>query len=250
MVWKYKVRLVASGYSQIAGHDFHETFAPTAKFKSICIVLNLAAIYDWELHGIDIENAFLESDLEETIYMKLPVDTFMEANGKPVIVRLKKSLYGLKQAGELFYKLMKRILTSEDTGMKCCTHDMCVFTLFDDETNERVIVLLWVNDIIITDYLLTIVERIIGCIECNVKKISNLGEITRYIGIDLSRERVNHTLELTQVPYTKSVIANLGPNLKATSVPLHPYHDYRAKNEGEVNPPLHGELGSLRYLSD
>jgi hypothetical protein len=61
--WKYKVRLVACGYSQIAGHDFNETFAPTAKFKSICIVLNLAAIFDWDLHGIDIENAFLESDL-------------------------------------------------------------------------------------------------------------------------------------------------------------------------------------------
>ena len=41
--WKYKVRLVACGYSQIAGHDYHETFAPTAKFKSICNVLNLAA---------------------------------------------------------------------------------------------------------------------------------------------------------------------------------------------------------------
>ena len=47
--WKYKVRLVACGYSQIAGHDFNETFAPTAKFKSICIVLNLAAIFDWDL---------------------------------------------------------------------------------------------------------------------------------------------------------------------------------------------------------
>ena len=42
--WKYKVRLVACGYSQIAGRDFHQTFAPTAKFKSICIILNLAAI--------------------------------------------------------------------------------------------------------------------------------------------------------------------------------------------------------------
>ena len=66
----------------------------------------------------------------------------------------------------------------------------------------------------------------------------------------MTRDRTNHTLELTQIPYTKSVIAKFGPNLKATSVPLNPYHDYRAKNEGEVNPPLHGELGSLRYLSD
>ncbi len=58
----------------MAGHDFHETFAPTAKFKSICIVLNLAAIFGWDIHGLDIENAFLESDLEKTIYMQQPID--------------------------------------------------------------------------------------------------------------------------------------------------------------------------------
>ena len=68
---KYKIRLVACGYSEIAGHDYNETFAPTAKFKSICIVLNLAAIHDWEIYGLDIENAFLESDLDATIYMNL-----------------------------------------------------------------------------------------------------------------------------------------------------------------------------------
>ena len=57
----------------MAGNDYHETFAPTAKFKSICIVLNLATIFNWDIHGLDIENAFLESDLDEKIYMKLPV---------------------------------------------------------------------------------------------------------------------------------------------------------------------------------
>ena len=106
-------------------------------------------------------------------------------------------------AGELFYKLMKRILTCEETGMKCCMHDMCVFTLFDDEINERVITLLWVDDIIITGNTLSIVERIIGCIESNVKKISKMGEITRYIGVDLKKDITN----------TKSVIEKFGPNL-------------------------------------
>ena len=52
--WKYKVRLVACGYSQVAGNDYHETFAPTAKFKSICIVFNLATIFNWDIHGLDI----------------------------------------------------------------------------------------------------------------------------------------------------------------------------------------------------
>ena len=78
---------------------------------------------------------------------------------------------------------------------------MCVFTLLDDETNERVIVVLWVDDIIITGNSISIVERIISHIEYNVTKMSNLGQMTRYIGIDMVRDKVNRTLELTQVPY-------------------------------------------------
>jgi len=74
--WKYKVRPVACGYSQVAGTDFHETFAPTARFTSNCIVLNLAAICNWDIQGLGIENAFLESNLHEDIYMKLPIDVF------------------------------------------------------------------------------------------------------------------------------------------------------------------------------
>ena len=248
--WKYKVRLVACGYSQVAGHDYHETFAPTAKFKSICIVLNLAAIFNWDIHGIDIENAFLESDLEETIYMQLPIDTYKEEDGKPVIVKLKKSLYGLKQAGELFYKLMKRILTSADLGMKCTVHDMCVFTWNDPETSESAIVLLWVDDIIITGNSRPIIDRIINHIVQDVTKITDLGEITRYIGLDIKRDRINHTLELTQVPFTKSVIGKLGPGLKPAKVPLNPFLDYREPNSTGSNPPLYSELGSLRYLAD
>ena len=249
--WKYKVRLVACGYSQVAGNDFHETFAPTAKFKSICIVLNLAAIFDWNIHGLDIENAFLESNLDETIYMKMPTDTYSEPNGQPVVVKLKKSLYGLKQAGELFYKFMKSILIDVKLGMKCCIHDTCVFTYNDVETSETAIVVLWVDDIIVTGNSQVVIDKIINHIEANVTKLCNLGEITRYIGIDITRDRTNRTLELTQVPYTKSVIEKLGPGLKSTSVPLNPYLDYRIKNdENIVNQPLHTELGSLRYLAD
>ena len=248
--WKYKVRLVACGYSQIAGSDFHETFAPTARFKSICIVLNLATICNWDIQGLDIENAFLESDLDEVIYMKLPTDVYCESTGQPVIVKLQKSLYGLKQAGELFYRLMRSILILEPLSMKCCIHDMCVFTTHNVETSESGIVVLWVDDIIVTGNSRVIIDRIIKHIEDHVTKMSNMGEISRYIGLDITRDRAKHTLVLTQVPYVKSVIGKLGPNLKPTKVPLNPYHDYREVNTGESNKPLHVELGSLRYIAD
>ena len=99
---------------------------------------------------------------------------------------------------------MRRILTTEELDMKCCIHDMYVFTFFDDETNERVITVLWVDHIIVTGNSLMIVNRIIDHIESKVTKMQNLGEITRYIVSGMVRDGVNHTLELTQVPFTRS----------------------------------------------
>ena len=105
---------------------------------------------------------------------------------------------------------------------------MCVFTWNDSETHETAIVLLWVDDIII--------DHIVAHIDQNVTKLNDLDEISRYIGMDIKRDRTNHTLELTQVPFTKSVINKLGPNLKSAKVPLNPFLDYRVPNTDSVNP--------------
>ena len=66
----YQGHLVAQGFTQ-CGKDFYETFAPVAKIESICMLLAIAAILDWEIHVINVDSAFLNSKMPEdqTIYL-------------------------------------------------------------------------------------------------------------------------------------------------------------------------------------
>jgi hypothetical protein len=102
-VIKFKARLVACGYSQVLGVYYDRSKFPTACFRSIMILLHIAIVFGWVKAHFDIGNAYLEADIDKDIYMYLPLDwTF----GKPTLVKLNKNLYGLKQAGLLWYLLM------------------------------------------------------------------------------------------------------------------------------------------------
>ena len=62
---RFKARLVARGFSQIYGVDYLDTYAPVVKFASIRILLAIAAVYELEIHQMDIVTAFLAGELEE-----------------------------------------------------------------------------------------------------------------------------------------------------------------------------------------
>lgn len=66
--FRYKARLVAKGFSQKAGINFNEVFAPVVKHCSIIILMGLVNHFDLELHQLDVKTAFLNGDLEEDIY--------------------------------------------------------------------------------------------------------------------------------------------------------------------------------------
>ncbi|KAK8554259.1 hypothetical protein V6N12_031225 [Hibiscus sabdariffa] len=68
----YKGRLVAKGFRQIHGVDYDETFSPVAMFKSIRILLAIAAFHDYEIWQMDVKTAFLNGKLEDDVYMTQP----------------------------------------------------------------------------------------------------------------------------------------------------------------------------------
>jgi len=85
------VRLVIRGDHQEEGIDYTKTFAPITKMTCVRCFLSVAIAQGWELHQLDVNNAFLHGDLDEEVYMKLPYGYNASTSNK--VCRLKMSLY-------------------------------------------------------------------------------------------------------------------------------------------------------------
>jgi hypothetical protein len=94
---KYKARFFSHGFSQKEGIDYEDTFTLVARYTSIRTIIALAAKMKWKLHQMDVKTTFLNSVIEEEVYIEQP-QGFEVEDRKSHVCRLKKSLYGLKQA--------------------------------------------------------------------------------------------------------------------------------------------------------
>ena len=97
---KYKARLVAGGHRQTS-NSYNETSSPTARPATIKILFAKSANEKRILRTFDVKGAYLKSKIDEDIYMLLPIQ---HKGDKPQWVKLIKSIYGLKQAGKLWYE--------------------------------------------------------------------------------------------------------------------------------------------------
>ena len=142
---KYKARLVAKGFLQIEGIDYTDTFAPGTQLTSFRIMLILAANYNLKITHLDVKTAFLNSDLKETIYVRLP-EGAQSPDGQSV-ARLHKSIYGLKQAGHDWYQCSEKFILEHDKRTKRSLAEPCLYFLFTKEL--QVFILVHVDDYII-----------------------------------------------------------------------------------------------------
>jgi len=122
-VARYKARLMAHGFRQREGIDYTKTYSSTISFAAIRTVLSRAAMENKEIVQLDIVTAFLESNVEEELYLPLPKEFGLANNGNVILnsnridlgvsvtVRLNQSLYGLKQAGRNWYNTLESYFT-------------------------------------------------------------------------------------------------------------------------------------------
>ncbi|GJS91424.1 retrovirus-related pol polyprotein from transposon TNT 1-94 [Tanacetum coccineum] len=112
-ILKNKARLVARGYRQEEGIDFKESFAPVARLDAIQIFLTYVAHMNMIVYQIDVKTAFLNSILREEVYVSQP-DGFVDQDNPNQVYKLKKALYGFKQASRAWYDLFSKFLLSQE----------------------------------------------------------------------------------------------------------------------------------------
>ena len=139
---RYKARLVAQDFTQTYGIDYDETFAPVVKLNSIRVLLSIAVNLDWPLLQFDIKNAFLNGDLDEEIYMRIPPG-FEGKIGSGNVCKLKKSLYGLKQSPRAWFK--KLSMTLNQLGYKQGQFDHTLF-IKSSMGGKKAILIVYVDD--------------------------------------------------------------------------------------------------------
>ena len=139
---RYKARVVAKGFTQEHGIDYEETFSPVTRYKSIRYLLAHAALEDWEIEAIDVKTAYLYGELKEEIYMAQP-EGFIKSGQEHKVCKLVKSIYGLKQAGWVWYETISKTLQKK-LGFQQLHSDAGVHVL-----RQREGLILYVDDLLI-----------------------------------------------------------------------------------------------------
>ncbi|GJT70493.1 retrovirus-related pol polyprotein from transposon TNT 1-94 [Tanacetum coccineum] len=124
VVSRNKARLVAQGYNQQESIDYDETYAPVARLESIRILLSYACALDFKLFQMDVKSAFLNSFINEEVYVAQPPG-FIDFEKLDHVYKLKKALYGLKQAPKACSNLIIVQIYVDDIIFGLTCQDMC-----------------------------------------------------------------------------------------------------------------------------
>jgi hypothetical protein len=235
---------VAKGYTQVEGEDHGDTFSPTGKPTLLRIIVAMAAKNKWQIEQMDAVAAFLNSNLDEEIYLEQP-EGFNDGSG--FVWKLKKSIYGLKQLARLWHIEVDKHLKS--IGFVKTYGDECVF--FRQQHDRTSVIYLHVDNMIITG-------SNIDNVKSKIKSkwaMEDLGIAKQIVGIEIINTK-DRGYQIHQESMIRNILKRFNmTDCKPASTPFAPNThlvkstDKESTTFLEDNDCYRSAVGSTMYLA-
>ena len=192
---------------------------------------------------MDVRTTFLNGDLVEDVYMSQPID-FKEVGKKNMIYKLKKSIYGLKQASRQWYIKFDEVVTAN--GFKDNIVDQCIYMKVSG--SKYILLVLYVDNILLAanDIDLLVEAKHLLFSHFDMK---DLREASYVLDIQILRDRPNGILRLSQQTYIECILKML--NMQSCSFGKTPIvnGDIFSKGQCPHNDIKRDQMKSVPYSS-
>jgi hypothetical protein len=236
--------LVAQGFSQVLFVDYSSTFAPVAKSVSIQFIAIYSAVHGRFLDCFDATQAFLWGNLMRVIFLRYPQG--YNANLKGGVWHLLKSLYGLKQASRVWYKLLHSVL--KRLGFVCSEFDHTIFVFKDTWSNQDVhcILAMHVDDGLAgcnSQAFLNFIKAEIG----KAFSIKDLSPLCTFLGVQFECDLVTHEIWIHQEAYINTLLEEYHlTDCDPVATPLDHHHPFGV--DTDVYPHIPNFLRAFQHL--
>ncbi|KAI9918954.1 hypothetical protein PsorP6_011913 [Peronosclerospora sorghi] len=218
---KYKARVVAKGFSQRYGEDYTETFSPVVRQSTVRVVLVVVVTRRMKRLQLDIKTAFLNSTIQEEIYME-PVEGYENDDG--YVWLLKRDLYGLKQASRSWYEKLR----ADETLMIILVYvdDISAFAMRDAD-------------------LFDFKASMEATFEVNI-----FNDINYFLGLELQWSFSGDEVRVSQHKYADTILDRFGmKNVRPAATPMdEQYRNCLFQEQDLTTFKPRPALGALLYL--
>nr|GEW25602.1 hypothetical protein [Tanacetum cinerariifolium] len=242
-VYTFKARLVAKGFTQTYRVDYEETFSPVADIRAIRILIAIAAYYDYEIWHMDVKTAFLNGHLSEEVYMEKP-EGFVNPKYLNHVCKLKRSIYGLKQASRQWNKRFDDEIKKFDFTKN--PDETCVY--IKASGSYIAILILYVNDILLMGNNIPMIQDVKSYLGRSFA-MKDLGEAAYILGIKIYRDRSKRLIGLCQKAYIKKILKRFYmENSKRGTIPMQKKLKL-SKSKGASTPAEKQRMQNIPYAS-
>nr|GEV83395.1 retrotransposon protein, putative, Ty1-copia subclass [Tanacetum cinerariifolium] len=242
-VHTYKARLVAEGYTQTLRIDYEETLSPVADIRAIRILIAIAAYYEYEICKMDVKTAFLNEYINEEVYMEQP-EGFVNPKYPNWVCKLKRSIYGLKQASRQWNKQFDNEIKKFSFTQNL--DEPCVY--LKASGSNITFLILYVDEILIMRNNIPMLQDVKSYLgRCFAMK--DLGEAAYILGIKIYRDRSRRLISLCQSAYIKKILKRYCmENSKHESIPIQEKIKL-SKSQGASTPVKLKRMQNVSYAS-